>query len=338
MKILIFAPYNSPFISTDIELLKAIGQVTSVISSGVRAIVKIVRLIPFHTVTIFWFGTVYSAIGVLTAKIFRKKVIIILAGVDMAKIPEINYGIWLSRWRSVLMTYALRNADVLLGVTPTFKERAKQLAKYNAENFYYLPFGFDASYWKPGNAKEKMVLSIGHALDNTPLDEADTRLKKKGFDFLFEAARQMPNTPFVIIGFDKTVVELLGYVIPENITLLRKMSQPELLAYYQRAAVFCQPSRTEGMPNTLCEAMACGCIPVGSDADGIPEAIGDTGFVVPVGNILMLIDALEKALQQNFDYGLKARTRIMDEFTVTRRSFGLQEAVYRCSTKNKKAT
>ena len=123
------------------------------------------------------------------------------------------------------MTYALRNADVLLGVTPTFRDRAKQLADYDADNFYYLPFGFDTTYWIPGQTKERIILSIGHALDNTPLNEADTRLKKKGFDFLFEAARQMSKTPFVIIGFDKTVVEQLGYVIPENITLLRKMSQ-----------------------------------------------------------------------------------------------------------------
>lgn len=43
------------------------------------------------------------------------------------------------------------------------------------------------------------------------------------------------------------------------------------------------PSRTEGMPLTLLEAMAAGCIPIVSSVGGMPEAVSskDVGWIIP---------------------------------------------------------
>ena len=40
----------------------------------------------------------------------------------------------------------------------------------------------------------------------------------------------------------------------------------------------------EGLPNALCEAMLCECVPVGTDVQGIRTAMGDAGFYVPYGD------------------------------------------------------
>jgi glycosyltransferase involved in cell wall biosynthesis len=44
------------------------------------------------------------------------------------------------------------------------------------------------------------------------------------------------------------------------------------------------------------EAMACGCIPIVTDRDALPEVVGDVGFIVPYGDIEKTRDAIRSAL------------------------------------------
>ena len=83
---------------------------------------------------------------------------------------------------------------------------------------------------------------------------------------------------------------------------------------YNRAKVFVQASITEGMPFTLNEAMLCECIPVGSNVNGIPDAIGDTGIIVKKRSADVLEDAIRQALQLNT--GAVARKCALDNFSM----------------------
>jgi teichuronic acid biosynthesis glycosyltransferase TuaC len=57
------------------------------------------------------------------------------------------------------------------------------------------------------------------------------------------------------------------------------------------------PSRSEGIPNVLREAMACGRPFVATRVGGIPEiASGEAGRLVPAGDIVELASALESIL------------------------------------------
>ena len=55
--------------------------------------------------------------------------------------------------------------------------------------------------------------------------------------------------------------------------MLGTIERARLLEYYRRAKVYCQPSRREGLPGALCEAMLCGCYPVVTGTGGMPEAV-----------------------------------------------------------------
>jgi glycosyltransferase involved in cell wall biosynthesis len=71
----------------------------------------------------------------------------------------------------------------------------------------------------------------------------------------------------------------------------------------------------EGFPNALGEAMACGCVPIGSNVSGIPELIGDTGLILSEKNVLYLERSIELLLQQDFSAAsMKARNRIETYF------------------------
>jgi glycosyltransferase involved in cell wall biosynthesis len=68
-------------------------------------------------------------------------------------------------------------------------------------------------------------------------------------------------------------------------------------AFYRAASVFVLPSRTEGMPNALLEAMGSGLPVVVSDgAPGPLELVEDgvTGLVVPVNDAVALASALAR--------------------------------------------
>jgi glycosyltransferase involved in cell wall biosynthesis len=319
-RILFIAPFEAPFIDTDIDILRDFANVKPLIQNGFKAVFSIFWHILFCDVIYCWFGSVYSAVASLYAKIINKPCIIIIGGVDAATIPEINYGIWLTPWKAVLLTQGLRSATLNLVVASFLKEKIMRLANYDGKNIEYFPTGYDTDFWKPGKRKDRIVLTVAES-------DTETRLKIKGIDYLLLTAEKLPQILFVLIGVEKKLLDTCGLRRPKNVKILSAMKREELLSHYQRSAVYCQPSRSEGMPNTLCEAMACGCIPVGSDIHGISLAIGDTGFVVPVGDPDALAETIKKAMQLDKKYGLKARERIVSEFPMQRRIRRLREII-----------
>ena len=90
----------------------------------------------------------------------------------------------------------------------------------------------------------------------------------------------------------------------------------------QQSDVLLQASLTEGLPNTVLEAMACALPVVVTDCGGIREAVNDgiEGFVCPRRSPEALAEALrtiwldpERARRM----GEAGRARVLAEFTLT---------------------
>jgi glycosyltransferase involved in cell wall biosynthesis len=77
----------------------------------------------------------------------------------------------------------------------------------------------------------------------------------------------------------------------------------ELAGYVTAADVLCLPSYAEGSPVSVAEALAVGTPVVASNVGGIPQQVhdGENGFLVPPGNSMLLADALERALDRQWD-------------------------------------
>jgi glycosyltransferase involved in cell wall biosynthesis len=69
---------------------------------------------------------------------------------------------------------------------------------------------------------------------------------------------------------------------------------------YRRAQIVVSPSVHDGTPNSLIEAMACGCFPVAGDLDSIREWIthGQNGLLVDAGSPRSIADAILLGLER----------------------------------------
>ncbi len=90
---------------------------------------------------------------------------------------------------------------------------------------------------------------------------------------------------------------------------------PNPFRYMSRAAVFVLPSRHEGMPNVLAEAMAVGCPVVSTDCPSGPREIldhGRFGALVPVGDVEAMAAAISGTLDATPDRErLRQRSKIL---------------------------
>ena len=86
--------------------------------------------------------------------------------------------------------------------------------------------------------------------------------------------------------------------IAHAVELTAPLPQPQLADLFRSAQVVVSPTTHDGTPNSLLEALACGCFPVAGDLDSIREWItpGRNGLLVDATNPPALADAILRAL------------------------------------------
>jgi glycosyltransferase involved in cell wall biosynthesis len=86
--------------------------------------------------------------------------------------------------------------------------------------------------------------------------------------------------------------------------------------------VYVSSSATEGFPNTIGEAMACGIPCVATDAGASSDIVGETGWIVPIRDSAALAEALSLAIASASDDAAwtrrkkAARKRILSEHSL----------------------
>jgi glycosyltransferase involved in cell wall biosynthesis len=87
------------------------------------------------------------------------------------------------------------------------------------------------------------------------------------------------------------------------------LEQGQLWALLKQAAVFVSPSVHDGTPNSLLEALACGCFPVVGNIESMREWVhsGVNGLLVDATSTRSVADGIISALQ---DAALRERARI----------------------------
>lgn len=110
-------------------------------------------------------------------------------------------------------------------------------------------------------------------------------------------------------------VDELG--IGGSVELLPGQDPAQMAALFRRARVSVSPSTHDGTPNTLLEAMACGCIPVAGDLESLREWIepGVNGLLVDPTDPRALAEGILNALEdaQLFQRSLAHNLRLVAE-------------------------
>lgn len=141
---------------------------------------------------------------------------------------------------------------------------------------------------------------------------------RKGFDLLPEIMAEL-GEQFELLYTSNS--EKAGLTLPSNMRAVRRVkTSKEMALYYRDADVLLLPTRLEGMPLVVLEAMASGLPVVASNCSSLPEVIipNETGLLCDVDDVGCFVSAIRKLRDDNAlaqDISLRARERLDEQYS-----------------------
>jgi glycosyltransferase involved in cell wall biosynthesis len=206
------------------------------------------------------------------------------------------------------------------------------------EKMLFIPNGIDTSVFYPNDNERKRVRTewgigedqkmIGNVARFDPIKNHSMFLKAAA-----RIAALRPDVRFVCAGHGKpSYLEQLkeqtrALGIEDRVLWLPAHS--DVRGVYNAIDVFCSSSLSEGFPNVIGEAMACGRHCVVTDVGDSALVVGETGTVVPSDDAEKLAVGLLGKLGLE-TMNLKARQRVLENFAVAHLGDKTEYALLRC--------
>jgi starch synthase len=249
-----------------------------------------------------------------------------------------------SRLERLTRPLALRGARALVVPTTAEAERLRRVYGIDDSRVAAIFNPIDTDVWRPGG-RETTRRRLGLPPEaRVAAWHGRVSVTKKGLDVLAEAwarvcrVRPGDDVRLLLVGAGHHDDELDRLLSDPRIRGVHRVDsfvhdRRELRDLLAAADVYAFPSRLEGLPVALVEAMACGLPPVAADASGVREILGvDTaGTLVPrddperlAGGLLELFDDPEKARER----GAAARRRVEAAFALDRVGAQLRELFF----------
>lgn len=225
----------------------------------------------FSKFDIIHFHAEGPAAMVILAKLFKKKSIVTIHGLDWQR----------SKWGGFATKYLLfgekaaaKYADEIIVLSKNVQQYF--LEKYNRQT-NYIPNGIT----KP-NIENADIIKQKYNLDKDDYILYLGRIvPEKGIHYLIEAYKALDtNKKLVIAGGASHTQEYLNELVEsckgnESIIFTGFVQGRELDELFSNAYIYCLPSDLEGMPISLLEAMSYGCCCLTSNIDECTEVCGD---------------------------------------------------------------
>jgi glycosyltransferase involved in cell wall biosynthesis len=194
-------------------------------------------------------------------------------------------------------------AAALIANSSDLRALARRTSRHPIE---VIPNGVDTEVFTPRSASPS-----GERAD-APLEllYVGRFVERKNVPLLLNAMSHVRECRLTLVGDGKCAREwrhltrALG--LDERVRFIGHVPHDELGGWYARADVFVLTSDSEGMSNSLLEAMASGLAIVSTDTGGASELVGSGGLIVPRGEVGPIASALRSLVS---DPGLVLRMK-----------------------------
>jgi glycosyltransferase involved in cell wall biosynthesis len=234
----------------------------------------------------------FTAIAALPARLLaRRPLVVTLRGSDMA-LAEAN------AWTRALARFVLARADAIAPVSRDLRERAAKLGA-DPSRLEVVADGAETEGF-PTRDEARAELGLGEA--SRLVLFVGNLIPVKGIDVLIEATARMRasercTTVLLVGGGDVEGYRRLAEERGLDESALRFLGfRPthEIPTWLAACDVFCLPSRSEGLPNALLEAMGAARAVVVTRVGGMPDLVEDgrSGLLVDAEDAGALAGAL----------------------------------------------
>ena len=263
----------------------ALEQVVFILGATFRCLALAPSFRP--DVVLAFFGLPSGVIAWVLKQIHRIPYVVSLRGGDVPGFRP--YDFWLYHRIAVpFLRIVWHGAKAIVANSEGLRELA--LAFDSSVDISIIPNGVDESrFWNAERTwSNPTILSVGRIVHQKGLDLIVTSLAGlRDLEWDWRIAGDGPDLPYLKAMLTKAGIERRAH-------FLGWMNTEQLISEYQTASLFVFPSRHEGMPNALLEAMASGLPVIASAIAGNEELVipGLTGMLVPTEDV----DALREAL------------------------------------------
>lgn len=242
-------------------------------------------------VTLAFFGVPSGAVALFLKLIHKIPYIVSLRGGDVPGFRPYDFSTF-HKLISPLLRLIWKHASAIIANSNGLRELAM---KFDSRfEIPIIPNGVDLELYRTaahGDTPPRLF-SVGRIVHQKGLDLAMLALSGlKDLAWEWRIAGDGPRLEFL-----KSCAEELG--IADRVHFLGWQAREQLIEQYQWSNLFLFPSRHEGMPNAVLEAMASGLPVIASRIAGSEELVvdGETGFLFPSENVDSLRAALRKLL------------------------------------------
>lgn len=212
----------------------------------------------------------FAVWAILFANFFNKPVTLALTG--KAEIFSASKG-----WRNKILAKCMH----YVATTKEIRDGFIRSGGIAPDKISILPHGIDTAKYPQSDSARRRELKIAHGVDPNQkvLLFCARVVKDKGVDTLQDVWRllhkKFPDALLFVVGggINELLDELrqLSAELDDSIKVIGEVDAPQ--EFYQLADVYIFPSRHEGLPTSLLEAMASGLTAVTSDIGGCEDVI-----------------------------------------------------------------
>ena len=292
----------------------SVGKAGLITNAGVFSILRYLRNSNVDVVVTLLF--VSDVLGRCLARAARVPRI-----VSSIRARNVHYA----RWQRLLARATMRWADVVVLNSAHVREFAVAEEGASTERIAIIPNSLNVDDYARPMSREELCAEFGISSEWRIIGSVGRLTRQKGFDLLLRALAilRRRDVHLLLIGVGEEERNLRAQAAELGLTDYvhfagYRSDVPHLLGVLD---LYVQPSRFEGMPNALLEAMAANCPVVATAVDGNCELIDDGvhGWLVPVENVGALANAIQKALDNSFETARRAamaQQRVTDQYSV----------------------